>query len=144
MVKSIIEGVADFFKDCPLLNAGVFRVDALGDEPQEYTIETGIFNPIIETYIDGSSDRRYQFNFGSREYYSMDRLQNIANSTFYEDFANWVEASGRARQFSGAAGRYAPGTAQRALVWLYVRRVHEECTLPDPVRTHLSQGGIST
>ena len=47
MVKSIIEGVADFFKDCPLLNAGVFRVDALGDEPQEYTIETGIFNPII-------------------------------------------------------------------------------------------------
>ena len=38
MVKSIIEGVADFFKDCPLLNAGVFRVDALGDEPQEYTI----------------------------------------------------------------------------------------------------------
>ena len=89
MVKSIIEGVADFFKGCPLLNAGVFRVDALGDEPQEYTIETGIFNPIIETYIDGSSDRRYQFNFGSREYYNMDRLQNIANSTFYEDFANW-------------------------------------------------------
>ena len=75
MVKSIIEGVADFFKDCPLLNAGVFRVDALGDEPQEYTIETGIFNPIIETYIDGSSDRRYQFNFGSREYYNMDRLR---------------------------------------------------------------------
>ena len=83
MVKSIIEGVADFFKDCPLLSAGVFRVDALGDEPQEYTIETGIFNPIIETYIDGSSDRRYQFNFGSREYYSMDRLQNIAHRTLY-------------------------------------------------------------
>ena len=99
MVKSIIEGVADFFKDCPLLNAGVFRVDALGDEPQEYTIETGIFNPIIETYIDGSSDRRYQFNFGSREYYSMDRLQNIANSTFYEDFANWVEAQEAAGNF---------------------------------------------
>ena len=99
MVRSIIEGVADFFKDCPLLNAGVFRVDALGDEPQEYTIETGIFNPIIETYIDGSSDRRYQFNFGSREYYSMDRLQNIANSTFYEDFANWVEAQEAAGNF---------------------------------------------
>ena len=84
MVKSIIEGVADFFKDCPLLNAGVFRVDALGDEPQEYTIET---------------DRRYQFNFGSQEYYSMDRLQNIANSTFYEDFANWVEAQEAAGNF---------------------------------------------
>lgn len=90
--NSIIEAVAKFFQDCPLLGDGVFRVDALGDEPLEYVIETGIFDPIIETYIDGSSDRRYQFNFGSREYYSMDRFQTIANSTFYEKFAEWVEA----------------------------------------------------
>lgn len=90
--NSIIEAVAKFFQDCPLLGDGVFRVDALGDEPLEYVIETGIFDPIIETYIDGSSDRRYQFNFGSREYYSMDRFQTIANSTFYEKFADWVEA----------------------------------------------------
>lgn len=90
--NSIIEAVAEFFQDCPLLGDGVFRVDALGDEPLEYVIETGIFDPIIETYIDGSSDRRYQFNFGSREYYSMDRFQTIANSTFYEKFADWVEA----------------------------------------------------
>jgi hypothetical protein len=74
-------------------------VDALGDQPQEYTIETGIFNPVIETYIDGSSDRRYQFNFGSREYYGMDRIQNIANSSFYEDFAAWVEAQDAAGNF---------------------------------------------
>ena len=90
--NSIIEAVAEFFQDCPLLGDGVFRVDALGDEPLEYVIETGIFDPIIETYIDGSFDRRYQFNFGSREYYSMDRFQTIANSTFYEKFADWVEA----------------------------------------------------
>lgn len=90
--NSIIEAVAEFFQNCPLLGDGVFRVDALGDEPLEYVIETGIFDPIIETYIDGSSDRRYQFNFGSREYYSMDRFQTIANSTFYEKFADWVEA----------------------------------------------------
>lgn len=95
MVKSIIEGIAEFFQKCPLLSDGVFRIDALGDKPQEYTIETGIFNPIIETYIDGSSDRRYQFNFGSREHYGMDRLQNIANSTFYEDFTRWVEEQDR-------------------------------------------------
>lgn len=99
MVKSIIEGVAAFFLDCPLLAEGVFRVDALGDQPQEYTIETGVFDPIIEQYIDGSSDRRYQFNFGSREYYSMDRIQNIANSTFYEDLADWVEAQDAAGHF---------------------------------------------
>ena len=96
---SIIEAVVEFFQDCPLLGDGAFRVDALGDEPLEYVIETGIFTPVIETYIDGSSDRRYQFNFGSREDYSMDRFQTIANSTFYEKFADWVEAQ-------DAAGHY--------------------------------------
>lgn len=99
MVNSIIEGVSQFFEACPILADGAFRVDALGDKPQEYTIETGIFNPVIETYIDGSSDRRYQFNFGSREYYGMDRIQNIANSSFYEDFAAWVEAQDAAGSF---------------------------------------------
>lgn len=108
MVKSIIEGVAAFFLDCPLLAEGVFRVGALGDQPQEYTIETGIFDPIIEQYINGSSDRRYQFNFGSREYYSMDRIQNIANSTFYEDFADWVEAQDAAGHFPELPERMHP------------------------------------
>lgn len=99
MVRSIIEGVAVFFADCTLLKDGAFRVDALSDSPIEYAIEVGIFDPIVEQYIDGSSDRRYQFNFGSRESYSMDRLQNIANSTFYEDFAEWVEAQNKAGKF---------------------------------------------
>lgn len=79
------------FLNCPLLKDGVFRVDALGTEPVEYTIETGIFDPIIERYVDGSSERQFQFQFGSREFYSMDRLQNIDNSTFYEELAEWVE-----------------------------------------------------
>lgn len=99
MVKSIIEGVTNYFMDCPLLKAGVFRVDALSDKPQEYVIETGIFDPVITTFIDGSSERRYQFNFGSREYYSMDRLQNIVNSTYYEELADWVEAQDQAGEF---------------------------------------------
>lgn len=99
MAKSIIEGVAAYFLDCPLLKDGALRVDALGDEPTEYTIETGIFTPVIETYIDGSSDRRYQFSIGSREYYGLDRLQNMENSSFYEDFANWVEEQDRTGHF---------------------------------------------
>ena len=99
MVRSIIECVAAFFSDCTLLKDGAFRVDALSDSPIEYAIEVGIFDPIVEQYIDGSSDRRYQFNFGSRESYSMDRLQNIANSTFYEDFAEWVEVQNKAGNF---------------------------------------------
>ena len=91
MSDSIIKGIADFFLQCPLLQDGAFRVDALGDKAVEYTIETGIFTPVVKTYVNGDTDRIYQFNFGSREFYSLDRIHNIENSTFYEQFAAWVE-----------------------------------------------------
>lgn len=99
MVESIIEGIADFFMQCPLLEDGAFRVDALSDKPVNYTIEVGIFTPIVKTYVNGDTERRYQFNFSSREYYSLDRLQNIENSAFYEKFARWVEEQDRAGNF---------------------------------------------
>ncbi|GBU06587.1 hypothetical protein EDD74_1225 [Faecalimonas umbilicata] len=93
--ESVIQAVTDYFMKCPLLKDGVFRVDALGTNGIEYVIETGSFDPIIQTYIDGSSIRQYQFSFGSREYYDMDRIQNIQNSTFYEQFAEWIEEQNR-------------------------------------------------
>ena len=91
MVQSIMEGLTDYFLQCPLLKDGVFRVTALGSEPVEYMLETGITSPVLETYIDGSSIRQYQFNFNSREAYSMDRIMAIQAESFYEDFCNWVE-----------------------------------------------------
>ena len=85
--ESIIQGLVDYFMGCPLLKDGVFRMDALGEEAVEYTIETGMFDPIIKKYIDGSSVRQYQFSFASREFYSMDRIQNMRNICFYEKLA---------------------------------------------------------
>lgn len=96
MIDSIIQGLTDYFMKCPLLKDGVFRVDALGNEAVEYTIETGVVSPIIQEYLDGSSIRQYKFNFGSREYYSLDRLENIQNSTFYENLCNWIESQSKA------------------------------------------------
>lgn len=91
MVNSIIEGLTDYFLKCPLLKDGVFRVNALGSEPVEYALESAITSPVLKTYVDGSSVRQYQFNFNSREAYSMDRIMAIQNESFYEDFCNWVE-----------------------------------------------------
>lgn len=96
---SIIAGVTDYFMNCPLLQDGVFRVEALADSPVEYAIETGIFNPVITQYVNGDSERQFQFNFTSREYYSMDRLQNIQNTEFYENLADWVEKQDRAEDY---------------------------------------------
>lgn len=94
-VESIIQGIVEYFMECPLLKEGVFRMDALGEEAVEYTIETGMFDPIIKKYIDGSSARQYQFSFASREFYSMDRIQNMRNICFYEKLAEWVEDQSR-------------------------------------------------
>lgn len=99
MTDSIIAGITDFFMACPLLQDGVFRVNALGDQAIEYNIETGVFNPVLRMYINGDSERQYQFNFVSREYYDMDRIQSIQNSEFYEEFAEWVEEQHRAGNF---------------------------------------------
>ena len=60
--KSIIQGVSDYFLNCPLLKDGVFRVDALGTEPVEYTIETGIFDPVsvrIQRVLQHGSTSEY-------------------------------------------------------------------------------------
>ena len=66
-------------------------MNALGTDPVEYALESAITSPVVRTYVDGSSIRQYQFNFNSREAYSMDRIMAIRNESFYEDFCNWVE-----------------------------------------------------
>lgn len=96
MVQSIMEGLSDYFQTCPLLKDGVFRVNALGSEPVEYALETGITSPVVKRYVDGSSIRQYQFNFNSRDSYSMDRILAIQNERFYEDFCGWVEEQNKA------------------------------------------------
>lgn len=95
--QSLIEAVMNYFMACPLLRDGAFRLDALGEQPTEYVVEVGVFDPVIESYIDGSSDRRYQVNFGSREAYELDRIQNMANTAFYEMFSAWVEEQNRSK-----------------------------------------------
>ena len=40
MADSILEGIVEHITTCPLLQDGVFRVDAFGDHAVEYTIET--------------------------------------------------------------------------------------------------------
>ena len=62
MADSILEGIVEHIATCPLLQDGVFRVDALGDQAVEYTIETGVFDPVIKRYVNGDEVKQYQFN----------------------------------------------------------------------------------
>ena len=93
---TIIDALTKYFIKCELLRDGAMRVDYLGEKPVEYTLETMPTDPIMKRYADGSTVRQYLFAFGSREYYSQDRLQNIKNSGFYEKLSDWVEAKSKA------------------------------------------------
>ena len=88
---SIIDALEKYFIGCDLLKDGALRVDYLGEKPVEYTIEVLPGDPVVKRYLGGSTVRQYLFAFGSREFYSQERLQNIQNSAFYELLADWVE-----------------------------------------------------
>lgn len=70
-------------------------VDFLGDEAITYTIEPVPVEPIIKSYVDGSSLRQCVFQFGSREFYDNSVAQNISNLDFYEKFKDEIETNNK-------------------------------------------------
>lgn len=91
----IIDGLRTYIRKCPALRkynkAVKVNVDYLEDKPTTYSIEEVPSDIVIQKYVDGSSKRQYVFVFASRESYSEDVIDNINNSGFYEDFAEWLE-----------------------------------------------------
>ena len=91
----IIEAIRKYFLGCPVLekfnNITLLNVNYLSDDTDTYSIEELPCEPILKRYADGSTKRQYQFTFCSREPYSAEILQNIENSGFYEEFADWIE-----------------------------------------------------
>ena len=71
------------------------NVDFLSNEPIQYVIEPIPVEPIIKAYKDGGSLRQFVFQFGSREYYGADVIQNMKNTEFYEDFSALIEDNNR-------------------------------------------------
>ena len=67
------------------------NVDYLSNEPIQYVIEPIPVEPIIKAYKDGGSLRQFVFQFGSREYFGADVIQNMKNTEFYEDFSALIE-----------------------------------------------------
>ena len=90
-MAGLMDSVRTFLCGCPYLKDGVFNVDYLSGNPTEYSIDSLPVDPIIKKYVDGSSVRQFVFAFGSVEPYGSDVDTNLANSTFYEDFAAWVD-----------------------------------------------------
>lgn len=91
--KSVIQCIREFIKKCPYLpdfKKGI-GVDFLGSDVQSYMIEAVPCDPIVKRYVNGSSIRQYRFYFSSRETLTVDVLENLSHSMFYENFQNWLE-----------------------------------------------------
>lgn len=90
--KYLIDSCREFILSCPFIDKlAEFGVDFLSNDPNTYSIEEVPTKPIINPYIDGTSERQFTFTFASRFNYSQEIESNKINSHFYEDFFEWVE-----------------------------------------------------
>ena len=92
---SLIQSVTDYISSCPILKDGYMHVDYLGSDPVEYAVEVLPTEVVRKRYIDGSSERQYDFAVSTRDYYSVDAVQNTENQKFFEEFQDWIEKSSR-------------------------------------------------
>ena len=93
----IIESIKNYIANCPLLE-GFKRlcVDYLPEATDTYSIEGIPAQTIIRNYVDGSTERQFVFVFAARLFYSEEIRNNIENSGFYEQFADWLEEQSEA------------------------------------------------
>ena len=88
----MISKIRQYFFDLGIIDENSnINVDFLSNKPIEYVIEPIPVEPVIRQYADGSSLRQFVFQFGSREYFGADVIQNMKNTEFYEDFSELIE-----------------------------------------------------
>lgn len=89
----LIEAIRKYISelDCMATFDNAININYLSGEIDSFSIEEVPTEPVLKRYVNGSSIRQLQFVFCSREPYGAEILQNIENSSFYEDFANEIE-----------------------------------------------------
>src|SRR5512138_1699152 len=78
--------------------AAALLIDVLGKEPTQYALVPLPGNPIVESYLDGSTQRQFLFALQSQES-TADDAARTANYEFYEGFAAWIETQNAAGTF---------------------------------------------
>lgn len=93
---SIISSVRTYLATYTGLKTGApLWVDYLGNNPSEYAVIPLAGGKVVESYIDGSSQREFPFAFQSMES-TADDLERLENSGFFETFSDWLETQSEA------------------------------------------------
>lgn len=91
---SVIGSIRAFVNQCPFLDEfeSLVGVEYLPEDTKSFTVEASVTDhPIKKRYLDGSTERRFNFVFASREYFGIDTVENMDIAEFYEDFSEWLE-----------------------------------------------------
>ena len=108
---TITEAVRKHLERFPGLSGGVMHVDWLPAEAQAYTVDSVPAEPVLKTYMDGSSRRQFLFQVASRAFFAPDVENQAGNMGWFEAFAQWVEAWNLRRDFPDLG----PGRKCRAM-----------------------------
>lgn len=91
---SVIASVRAFIQDYPGLSTfdDLVGVEHLPEDTKSYAVEASVTSqPIKKRYINGDTERCFNFVLASREYFGADVAENIDIAEFYEDFSDWLE-----------------------------------------------------
>ena len=101
----MIEKIREYFIKNKIIDENCrINVDFLGEEPTEFALEPIPVNPIVESYINGSSLRQFQFQLLSCNAYGADVMQNMANSSFYENLYETIENNSKKKNLPDIVG----------------------------------------
>lgn len=96
---TITEALRDYLGKFPGLSGGVMHVDFLPPDARGYTIDSVPAEPVLKTYMDGSSRRQFLFQVASREYFAPDVGNQTGNMAWFEAFQSWIEDKSLRRDF---------------------------------------------
>lgn len=100
-MTSIIEGIRSFLMTCPALKDGKINIDYLPENEQksgvEYSVDSLPGEETIKPYIDGAALCQHQFTIRSVTAYGADVMQQLTNSSLFEDLAAWLREQSRKR-----------------------------------------------
>lgn len=92
---TIIESVRVWLRTYPPLKDGRLGVDCLPEEAQAYSIDSIPGPEVIQSYMDGSALKQFDFVLSSREFWGDEIAQNTDNLRWYEAFSKWVRDQNR-------------------------------------------------
>lgn len=101
MTETIIDALFAYFDACPLMSGGRLNIDYLPEDTSqagvEYSIAASPADELVTRYRGGGSRCRYPFVLSSVNDYGPDAAQNLLNTGFFDQLAEWLRRENQLR-----------------------------------------------